>query len=192
VIYNFPIVNIDQQIAERLKSFRSQQGWTLDRLATASGVSRGMISKIERGQASATAALLSRICVALGVPLSELVAPSERAGVLTRKAQRARWQDPATGFLREIVSPRPGDSAVEVIEVELPPNASVDYTLDSPAGYSQHIIVLTGSLRVSQAGEIDLDPGDALFMTPAGRIRFQNTTPRPCHYLVVVDYSRRS
>lgn len=184
-------MNIDEEIAQRLKAFRSRRGWTLDRLATASGVSRGMISKIEHGQASATAALLSRICIALEIPLSELVAPSERQGVLTRKAQRARWQDPATGFVREIVSPRPGDSAVEVVEVELPPNAGVDYDLDSPAGYSQHIIALTDGLRVSQTGEVDLNAGDALFMTPAGPFRFQNTTGRPCRYLVVVDYSAR-
>jgi transcriptional regulator with XRE-family HTH domain len=184
------MMDIDTQIADRLKSLRASRGWTLERLAASSGVSRAMISKIERRETSATAALLSRLCVALEVPVSDLLAPAESPGMVTRKGQRPSWRDPATGFVREIVSPRPAGSAVEVVEVELPPAANVVYRIDSRAHYSQHIVALTEGLRVNQGSDIDLGPGDALFMRPAGDVGFHNTSDHPCRYLVVVEHAR--
>ncbi|MDP3761404.1 MAG: XRE family transcriptional regulator [Ramlibacter sp.] len=185
------MMDIDAQIADRVKQLRTRHGWTLEALAARSGVSRAMISKIERRQTSATAALLSRLGVALDVPVSDLLGPKERRGVLTRKAQRPSWRDPGTGFLREIVSSRSAGSAVEVVEVELPASVRVDYTLDSAPRYAQHIVALTGGLRVAHGGqEIGLEPGDALFMAPSGPISFHNTGDHPCRYLVVLEHPR--
>jgi transcriptional regulator with XRE-family HTH domain len=184
-------MDIDEHIAVRLKALRAERGWSLEQFAAASGVSRAMISRIERREASATAALLGRLCVALDVPLSELLSPAAgRSGFLTRKSGRSHWRDPATGFTRAIVSPRTGGSTVEVIEVELPPATQVDYSLGQDVRYSQHIVVLSGRLRVTQQEETELEPGDALFMTPAGRTRFHNRADRPCRYLVVVEHAR--
>lgn len=183
-------MDIDEQIAVRLKGLRTSRGWTLEQLAGASGVSRAMISKIERHETSATAALLSRLCVALEVPVSDLLAPPALSGVVTRRAQRPSWRDPATGFLREIVSPRAAGSTVEVVEVELPPAATVAYRMDARASYSQHIVALTAGLRVGQAAPTDLEPGDALFMRPCGDVSFHNSSDRPCRYLVVVEHPR--
>jgi transcriptional regulator with XRE-family HTH domain len=183
-------MDIDTQIAQRLKALRTSRGWTLEQLAGASRVSRAMLSRIERREASATAALLSRVCVALDVPLSDLLAPALPPAVISRKAQRPSWRDPATGFLRELVSPRAPGSAVEVVEIELPPAAKVDYRMDSRAPYSQHVVALTQGLRVTQGAAVDFQPGDALFMRPAGDVSFQNTAADPCRYLVIVEHPR--
>ena len=43
-------------IAARLKAEREARGWSLAEFASRSGVSRAMISKVERGEASPTAA----------------------------------------------------------------------------------------------------------------------------------------
>ena len=56
---------------------RVERGLTLDQLADLSGVSRAMISRIERSEASPTAALLARLCSALGVSLSVFFASTE-------------------------------------------------------------------------------------------------------------------
>lgn len=185
----------DVQIAQQLKALRSQRGWTIDRLAAASGVSRAMISKVERAESSATAALLSKLSAALGVPLSDLLAPPAQAGVVSRKAERMRWQDPATGFVRELVTPRLTGSTVEVIEVELPAAARVDYQLDTTPAHAQHVIALTEGLRVTQAPPaqpliLELGAGDALFMNAAGAFAFENSSPLPCRYLVVIERPR--
>ena len=62
------IDQFEKHVAERLKRLRLERGLTLDQLADLSGVSRAMISRIERSEASPTAALLARLCSALGVP----------------------------------------------------------------------------------------------------------------------------
>ncbi len=64
------IEQLDSAIGENLRRLRLAQGMTLDALGDASGVSRAMISRIERGETSPTAQLLARICAALGTSLS--------------------------------------------------------------------------------------------------------------------------
>ena len=101
-------------LAARLRLERDARGWSLAELAQRSGVSKAMISKIERGEASPTAALLGRLSGALGLTLSALLARAEgRPERLTRAADQPRWRDPKTGYVRCQVSP----SALQSIDV---------------------------------------------------------------------------
>lgn len=186
------MVDIDEGIAQELRRLRAERGWSLDQLAAASSVSRGMLSKIERGEVSATAALLGRIAAALEVPLSDLVAPPQVPRMLQRRGERPRWEDPATGFVRETVSPPLTGSSVEIVEVELPPHARVAYDMPQRPGYSQHLVVLSGCLRLHQHGSQDLARGDALYMVPAGAFAFENPGAAACRYLVVMERPRRT
>lgn len=69
---------------ERLRAERHGRGWPIERLAAASGVSRAMISKIERGESSPTAVVLGKLSAALELSVSELLGPSGTgAGHLT-------------------------------------------------------------------------------------------------------------
>ncbi len=69
--------HLDNAIGENLRRLRLARGMTLDALGDASGVSRAMISRIERGETSPTAQLLARICAALGTSLSAFFADAE-------------------------------------------------------------------------------------------------------------------
>lgn len=60
---------LGRRLAARLRCEREARGWSIAALATASGVSRAMISKIERAEASPTAALLGRLSGAFGLTL---------------------------------------------------------------------------------------------------------------------------
>lgn len=77
-------------------------------LAERSGVSRAMISKIERGEAQPTDALLGRLSAALGMTLSELIAHAEGDDRrLLRAADQPTWIDPDSGYRRRAVSRLP-------------------------------------------------------------------------------------
>src|SRR5436305_735088 len=67
-------------LAARIALEREARGWSLAALAAKSGVSKAMISKIERGEASPTATLLGRLSGAFGLTLSTLLARAEHAG----------------------------------------------------------------------------------------------------------------
>src|SRR5258708_3551653 len=98
---------LDRAIGRRLKTLRTQAGMTLNELAARSGVSRAMIGRVERAQSSATAALLNKLCSALDVSLSDVVALSEKPPErLTRLADQPQWRDPDRGY-RPRQSPPP-------------------------------------------------------------------------------------
>jgi transcriptional regulator with XRE-family HTH domain len=65
-------IDIDARIAARVRLLRSERALSLDALASRSGVSRSMISLIERAESSPTAAVLERIATGFGLPLAVL------------------------------------------------------------------------------------------------------------------------
>ena len=60
-------------LCSRVTALRKKNKLTLDQLAAASGVSRSMLSQIERGQANPTLTVTFRIAQAFGMSIGELV-----------------------------------------------------------------------------------------------------------------------
>lgn len=177
---------IDQRIGARIRALRGPA--TLDALAAASGVSRAMLSRIEHGQSSATAQLLNRLAGGLGVTLSALVA-EEGDAKLRRRAAQPVWQDPGSGYTRRAVS-GPG-GLTEIVEVTLPPGASVAFDNAQVAAVGQQLWVLAGGLHVTlgQASH-RLAAGDCLAMRFGEPVRFHNPTRRTTRYAVILERAR--
>jgi transcriptional regulator with XRE-family HTH domain len=181
-------MNIDALIAQRLKAHRSARGWSLDELAQRSGVSRAMISRIERCDSSPTAGLLAKLSDALGVSLSSLMteADAPRHAVSRRSAQPL-WRDPETGYVRCMVSPPADETDAEIVAIELPAGARVAYEPLRNVRYDQQVLVLDGRLRVQLGREaVDLDAGDCLRMALDQDHAFENTGAVAVRYLVIV------
>jgi transcriptional regulator with XRE-family HTH domain len=181
---------IDRLLGQRLKTARQRHGLTLDALARRSGVSRAMISRVERGESSPTAALLVRLGSGLGLSLSALLEDAG-SGPLVRRDAQPVWRDPASGYLRRNVSPRGTGSGFEIVEVELPAGAEV--RLDSAAGapmLDQQIWVLQGRLDLSVEGvRHELAEGDCLQMYLRGPIIYRNPGTTPVRYAVILATS---
>jgi len=56
-----------EDVAQRVRELRATQGLSLEALADRSGVSRSMISVIERGESSPTAVVLAKLAAGLSV-----------------------------------------------------------------------------------------------------------------------------
>ncbi len=183
---------LDRRLGLRLKAARQRHGLTLHGLAEQTGVSRAMISRIERGESSPTAALLVRLGSGLGLSLSALLENKIGSGPLTRHADQPVWRDPASGYLRRNVSPRGTSSAFEIVEVALPPGARV--VLDnaiSALALDQQIWVLEGTLTLSLAHTTHhLAAGDCLQMHLQGVIAYRNEGDVPVRYAVVLAPER--
>lgn len=67
-----PQPDINRRIADRVSALRAERGLSLDALAKKCDVSRSMISLIERGESSPTAAVLDKLAFGLGVTLASL------------------------------------------------------------------------------------------------------------------------
>jgi transcriptional regulator with XRE-family HTH domain len=179
--------DITSRLAERVRLERDQRGWSLSDLAERSGVSRAMISKIERGEASPTAILLGRLSGAFGLTMSSLLARVEgESERLRRRADQPEWRDPETGFTRRAVSPA-GLAGLELVEAELPPGTRIDYPASAYAFIRQQIWVQSGALDFSEgATTTRLRAGDCLELGPPADCAFVNPGPEPVRYLVVV------
>ena len=88
---------LTDKVAARVRIEREARNWSLADVAAHSGVSRAMISKIERGESSPTTTVLGRLCGAFGLTLSTFLTRAEgHAGRLIRAAEQPSWADPAT------------------------------------------------------------------------------------------------
>jgi transcriptional regulator with XRE-family HTH domain len=179
---------LDTRLAERLALARAARGQTLEELAQASGVSRAMISKIERGESSPTAMVLGRLAGGLGVTLSSLFAEVEGAvEPLARRDRQPSWRDPETGYLRRDVAPPGTGSPQDIVRVELPAGARVAYPAATYALRDHHILVLSGRLRFGNGTRVfDLEAGDCLWLPEVADSWYFNPGPAPAEYLVLI------
>ncbi|MGK9052699.1 XRE family transcriptional regulator [Neorhizobium petrolearium] len=170
----------------RLKIEREARGWSLAELAERSGVSKAMISKIERGEASPTATVLGRLSGAFGLPLSVLLALAERAEQrVAPHAEQPVWTDPETGYTRRAVSPP--NALLELLEVSLPPGVRVPYPASAFAFQHQQIWVLSGRLDFQEGPTLHhLTEGDCLLLGPPADCVFFNPDREPARYVVAL------
>jgi transcriptional regulator with XRE-family HTH domain len=184
---------LEQAIGIRIRTLRQEKALTLDDLAAASGVSRAMISRIERAEASPTASLLARICAALGLSLSAFFAEEGQASPLARRQEQQVWRDPETGYIRRSVSPPGTASDIDIVEVEFPAGARVSFPPHASAhGMTQHIWLFDGELEMTAAETVyRLRPGDCLFMPVGEGHVFHNPGHAPARYCVVLDRGGR-
>jgi transcriptional regulator with XRE-family HTH domain len=181
---------LDTRLGARIRIERENRGWSLTDLAQRSGVSRAMINKVERGEASPTASLLGRLAGAFGLTLSMLLARTEadHIGRLVRAKEQFCWTDPETGYVRRQIAPAPGsDIPLDVVKVELPAGASVTFPARNYVSVRQVIWVSDGHLTFRE-GEIvhSLREGDCLELGPPTECTFRNDQTVPCRYLVIV------
>ncbi|SDX01494.1 Transcriptional regulator, contains XRE-family HTH domain [Variovorax sp. YR634] len=184
-----PGQNIDMLIATRLLALRQAQALSLAELAERSGVSKAMISKVERAQSSPTAVLLGRLAAGLGVPLAQLLTEEkEQPQRLRTRAEQEVWRDPKAGYLRRQVAERHAGSGVELVEVELPRSAQVDYPRWSGKPYRQCLWMLEGALRVDYGDErFELAPGDCLDFGVDRPLVFKALGRTACRYLLAAS-----
>jgi len=179
---------LDRAIGERIKALRGSRGLTLEALADKSGVSRAMLSRIERGESNPTAQLLGRVCAGLDVTLSALFAETERAASpLARRADQAVWRDPGSGYVRRVVTPPNCGAAADIVDVEFPPGASVTMESSRMPALDQQIVLLAGRMDITVGDTTHrLDVGDCLYIHLGQPVSFHNPGSKAAHYLVVV------
>jgi transcriptional regulator with XRE-family HTH domain len=174
-------------------SLRAERRLSLEVLASKSGVSRSMISLIERGETSPTAVVLDKLAAGLGVTLASLFhapdgATRGPAGPVARRADQPRWRDPGSGYVRRNVSPPGGPQPMQIVEVSFPAGARVAFDNGGrDLRVYQQIWVLEGTIDVTLGeGRHRLRTGDCLAMELDRPTMFHNPARRPARYAVVI------
>lgn len=172
-----------------LRALRQARGWSLDKAAAETGVSKAMLGQIERGESSPTIATLWKIATGFHTSLSSFLEPLPPAtgeGVVFRNADALRQQPGPDGMLVAPLFPHEPRFGFELFELTLLPG----YERQSEAhvnGVTETVIVLCGAMEVLVEGEWKpLSAGDAVRF-PADRphgYRNRNDAPAVFHNLI--------
>jgi transcriptional regulator with XRE-family HTH domain len=172
----------------RARALRRSRRLTLDALAAASGVSRSMISEIERGGRAPTVLVLDRIATALGTSIARLTQDESRSEpVPLARADQAVLVDPA-GWERRILSPVLPGVEFEFMRTTLGPRVDAGTYRPHPAGSREYVAVERGTLELALDGAARrLAEGDSIFYPGDCRHGFANPAAEPCVYYLAMD-----
>ncbi|WPO66872.1 XRE family transcriptional regulator [Acinetobacter haemolyticus] len=180
---------LDAEIARLLLKQRKSKGWTVAELAEYSGVSQAMISKVERGASSPSAAILGRLVNALGITLSKLFAEAELSQntsvLLSKKQQQQHWTDNQLGITRWSISPAGANP--ELIKIEIPASSEFFMPANAYENLSgQTIWLLSGQLDILIDAQLfHLETGDCIALTAPADCKLSNPDHQlPCVYIV--------
>ncbi len=143
-------------IGQALQALRKTREMSLEDLSRKAGVSKSMLSQVERNQANPTVALVWRLANALGVSLADLLEPESRGrapliDVLAAHATPSLKSPDGKCQLR-ILGPIELAGQFEWYELGVQPGGVLESQSHEP-GSREHLTVLTGALEVQAGGE---------------------------------------
>jgi transcriptional regulator with XRE-family HTH domain len=187
-----PADAVERLLCGRVRDLRKRRGWTLERLSAACGVSRSMLSEVERGNANPTLAVAVRIAAAFSMTLGDLVdapaAPS-RVDVIRADDRAFHYRTDKHCRIRTL-SPLRLEKSVEYYEVTLRPGGRL---VSAPhfEGARELLTVSQGSVRVTSAGEaVDLARGDSAHYAADVPHSIEATSDADAVVFLVVTYAR--
>ena len=153
------------RLGQRVVELRQNNGQTLDQLASASGVSRSMLSQIERGQANPTLAVTYRIAQAFDMSIGEMVDDPSMGSPI----EVVHGSDPGNLFRDDeecqirTLSPLHMEKSVEFYELVLAPGAALS-SAPHFDGTRELLTVTAGkAVVVTEESQSDLDTGDSAY-----------------------------
>ncbi|HEX9066589.1 MAG TPA: helix-turn-helix domain-containing protein [Streptosporangiaceae bacterium] len=156
----------------RLRAAREDHGLSQAELASRVGISRSVLSALERGIYGASAHVFSKIAEVLGIPMSSLAPARPTGQYLMRAGQRpetllgrgVRWLELAA----------PGHSMAPALLLTAPGADSGGFMTLTRENF---VTVLDGTFQVRLSGQDDwitLEPGDSLVLAPGQAHAWRN------------------
>lgn len=145
-------MQIDQEVSKNLRRIRKEKGLTLDKTAELTGVSKAMLSQIERGVSSPTIARLWQIATGLNVSFSQFVIASQvintQPDILKISNDRSVDDWVNDDFFVNVLFPYEASLGFEVYELGL----KESYEHKSEAhnlGVIEHVVCVSGRMAIN-------------------------------------------
>lgn len=169
----------------RIKAVRTDRELSLRALSTASGVSVGMLSQVERGLTDPSMQTLRSVAKALDVPLFDLFQEPEGQDIaVVRRHRRVSLSAPHAEITYSRISP--GSGRLEVLEGTLLPGG---VSAETPWRHASEecVVVTAGVLTVEVGGEVHhLEVGDSCYFDSRLGHRYVNDGAEPAVFLVSI------
>jgi transcriptional regulator with XRE-family HTH domain len=187
---------LESEIGAEVRRLRKSFDLTVSELGIASGISTGMLSKIENGSISPSLSTLSSLAKALNVSISSLFRETgeqrDCSFVKSGTGVRIERRGTKAGHLYDLLGHSlGGEVTVEPYLITL--KADAEPYIDFRHAGVEFIYMLSGKVRYRHADRsYVLEPGDALFFDAAGRHGPEELIKAPMTYLSIIIYPRRS
>lgn len=148
--------NTPPEVGATLQKIRQKRGLTLDDLSRAAGVSKSMLSQIEREKANPTIAVAWRLANALGIGIEELLATNAReteAIHVLEPHETPTLPGSHAGYILRILGPMDLAGKFEWYELTLAPNGALKSNPHDP-GTVEHLTILHGAMDIEVDGII--------------------------------------
>ena len=187
-----PAEPLSQLVCDRVRGLRKSKGLTLEQLASLSGVSRSMLSQIERGAANPTLGVAYRIAQAFGMSLGDLVdvpAAGGRIDVVRAADRSSLFRDDENCRIRTL-SPLHLEKDVEFYELTLKEGGTL---VSAPhfEGTREFLTIEQGRVRLTSGKETtELSQGDSAHYPADVPHRIDNLGPGEAVAFLVDIYGR--
>jgi transcriptional regulator with XRE-family HTH domain len=175
-------------LGRRIRQERTARQLSLDDLAARSGVSRGMISAVERGEKAPTVLVLDRIATGLGTTIARLLGEERVARVIVRRAAEQDVARDPSGWERRILSPVLPGIEFELMRTTIGPGVDAGAFSPHVEGSREYLAVEQGTLLLTLGGvAYTLNAGDSIYYAGDCVHAFANPGDAPLVYYLAMD-----
>ncbi|NQZ31851.1 MAG: helix-turn-helix transcriptional regulator [Oceanospirillaceae bacterium] len=176
--------SLKKVIADNLKAYRSEKGWSLSRTAQETTVSKAMLGQLERQESSPTMATMWKIAKGFDLPLSALIEPgllhSKKAGPTPDKLDDI--------FQYKILFPFDPKLGSEMFLLVLPAGKE-SYSNAHAKGVVEDIVVISGMLDIFIEGQWQsLKAGEVLRFDADQEHAYRNSTAENAVFHNIIHY----
>ena len=178
-------------VAQTIKNLRKEKGYSLNKLSSLSGLSKGYLSKIENGMNTPTITTMARIATALEVEVTYFFLPQgdssqNRKLVSVRRGERKeiKIKSPESVVRRRWpLASQKYDRHMHPYIIEVPVEATHLYQFEGQEFY----YLLEGKVELTYGGEKHLfEEGDSVYIDCDVPYSGRSMGPGPAKVLVVV------
>ncbi|WP_338754530.1 XRE family transcriptional regulator [Bacillus sp. FJAT-52991] len=181
--------SLQHLIGKNFADIRKKRRLSLDQTAELTGVSKGMLAQIEKGNTNPTVTTLWKIANGLNVSFSAFM--KEEAAQITqiKKDELQPLVDDQGNYLVYSLFPFHPDKQFEIFFVELKPGFTHEADEHNPTS-EEYVLVSEGHLTMEIRGEdYSLHKGEALHFQAKDKHLYKNMTKEMTTFFVVISYS---
>ncbi|MES2693098.1 MAG: XRE family transcriptional regulator [Verrucomicrobiota bacterium] len=179
------------ELAQRIRAARAAKGMTLDEVSAASGLGKGLLSKVENFRVTPTLPTLAKLCETLGVKLSELVEGLDKKPKLcvVRRNQRKTIErdsgdNGGSNIVYHSLAHARANRTMDPFELVVPAHGGRLQAM--PHEGEEFLIVLKGKVEFEFDGKVEsLEEGDSLYFDAETDHRLFNVNDKEARVLCV-------
>lgn len=179
-------MEISEIIAINLKKLREERNMSLGQLADAAGVSKVILSQIEKGDSNPTVNTIWKITGALNLPYTSLLEIPESTAVLIKKSDISELIENKYHIFNYY--PKTADRNFELYQIEVEPGC-IHPSIGHSSNSFEYIMIMEGEMHLKIGEETYLlKKDDAISFNASGPHCYQNNSLETAKAILLIHY----